>query len=264
MSESMILTRKESGAFIITLNRPEKRNAMPIEMMWEIGAALEEAAADRSSRAVIIHGEGKCFSAGIDVNSLAGIGQLVDAQPQFRSLLSRMQGVFNSMEAIEKPVIAAIHSLCIGMGLELALAADFRIATEGTKFAIPEAEFGLIPDVGGTSRLTRLVGSSYAKELIMMCRRIDERKALRIGLINEIVPPDKLMETAMQWVADLQTTAPLAVGMAKKIINRGAQLDPLTFQELEAYAQSTLLKTDDVREGLMSKLQKRKPEFKGK
>ena len=264
MGNEMITAQLEGDVFFIALNRPEKRNAIPVEMMWELGEAIERAGAERKARSVIIRGEGKCFSSGIDLNSLAQIGGLVSSPPEFRAILTRMQGVFNRMEMLEKPVICAMHCMCIGMAMELALAADFRIAAEGTVFSIPEAALGLIPDVGGTSRLTKIVGPAHAKELILLCRKIDAARAREIGLVTEVSPEGQLMEAALSMAAEAAAAAPLAVGIAKKIINRGAHLDTLTFQELEAYAQSALIGTDDVKEGIMAKAQKRPPQFKGK
>lgn len=264
MSEKTILTSKRENALIITLNRPEKRNALTFDMMWSIQDAIDLAATDGDVRIVIIHGEGKCFSAGIDIASLAELGQKLESLPAFRHELTKMQGVFNKIENLEKPVIAALHNQCLGMGMELALAADFRIAAEDTAFAMPEVELGLIPDVGGTSRLTRIIGPALAKELIVLCRRIGAKRAYDIGLVNEVVADGAHLETAAQWAENFKSCAPLAAGIAKKIINRGAHLDLLSLQELEAYAQSTIIKTEDVREGLMAKLQKRKPDFKGK
>lgn len=264
MAENLILTEKKDGAFIISLNRPEKRNAISFDMMETFDAGLEQAAKDREVRAIIIRGEGKCFSSGIDVNSLAQQGIMGMNGAEFRQMLPRLQGILNKMEAIEKPSIALLHTYCYGMGLELALAADFRIAAEGTLIALQEVELGLVPDVGGTARLVRTVGIAMAKEIIMMARKLDARRAYEIGLVNEIVPEAQLLETAMKWVADLKNCAPLAVGFAKKIIDRGAHLDKLSLMELEAYAQSNLLQTDDVKEGIMARMQKRPPEFKGK
>jgi len=225
---------------------------------------VDDAAADRAVRAIIIRGEGKCFSAGIDFNSLAGQGLMEKTGAEFRHMLFKLQAVLNRLEAVEKPVIALLHAYCYGMGLELALAADFRIAAEGTLIALQEVELGLVPDVGGTSRLVRTVGIPMAKEIIMTARRLDARRAYEIGLVNEIVPEEQLMPTAVKWVEQLKGCAPLAVGLAKKIIDRGAHLDKLSLMELEAYAQSSLLTTADVREGITAKLQKRPPEFKGK
>lgn len=264
MNESLIVIEQKDTARVIRINRPDKRNALSVDMMWTLAGALDAAAGDRAVRTVIVCGNGPCFSSGVDVMSLAQLSQQQTTTAEFRHFLARFQAVFTRMETMEKPVIAAMHSHCLGMALELALAADFRIASDDAVFGLPEVQLGLIPDVGGTSRLTRLLGPARAKELIMLARRIDADKALAYGLLHEVAPAGGHLDAAFRMAAELDACAPLAVGMAKKIINRGAHLDGETFRELEAYAQSALLKTEDVNEGVMAKIQKRAPQFKGK
>jgi enoyl-CoA hydratase/carnithine racemase len=253
---------RRDDALLITLNRPDKLNAISVEMMSDLDTTLDQAV-DRAVRAVIVRGEGRCFSAGIDLTSLLQLGITAMDGAEFRRLAARLQAVFNKMEALEKPVIALLHSFCFGMGLELALAADFRIAAEDTVLAIQEVELGIIPDVGGATRLVRTVGIPLAKEMILLGRRIDARRAYEIKLVNEVTPAGALLERGLAWAADLRGCAPLAVGMAKKIIDRGAHLDKLSSMELEAYAQSTLIGTVDVQEGIAAKLQRRPPVFSG-
>ena len=237
---------------------------MTVDMMWALAAALDQAEEDRAVRAVIVNGAGPCFSAGVDFLSLAQLSQRMPTTADFRHFLYRFQDVFTRIERMEKPVICAMHGYCLGMAWELALACDFRIAEPDTQFGMPEVQLGLIPDVGGTSRLTRLAGEARAKELVMMARRISAEQALALGLVNEVAEQGQAVDAALRWVEELKGCAPLAVGMAKKIINRGAHLDASTLRELEAYAQSTLLNTEDVKEGVMAKMQKRAPIFKGK
>jgi len=264
MAEDLVLSEKKGNVAIITLNRPRKRNAVSYEMALALDEQIDKAAEDDEVRVVVLRGEGPGFSAGIDFNMLTQISTKYSSTPVFRYFLPKLQEIFNKMETMEKPVIAALHGFCFGLGLEMALAADFRIAAEGTEIALQETEIGLIPDVGGTTRLTRTVGIPLAKEIIMTSRRLNARKALDIHLVNEVVPRDELMPVVMRWVERLENCAPLAIGLAKKIIDRGAHLDKLTFMALEGLAQSALIQTDDVKEGVMAKIQKRKPEFKGK
>jgi len=264
METETILTERIEGAMVITFNRPDKRNAVTRGMMAAMGEAIDRAAEDPQTRAVILRGAGKCFCSGIDFNMLAELGGKRTNTADFRHILTGLQGINNKIEALEKPVIAALHGFCFGLGLEIALAADFRIAAEGTQIALQEVELGLIPDVGGTTRLIRTVGIPMAKEIIMLARRLDAKRAYEIGLVNEVVAEDTLMNAAAGMVERLKGCAPLAVGLAKKVIDRGAHLDKLTLMELEAVAQSVLLKTDDVNEGVASKMQKRAPDFKGK
>ncbi|PIU68529.1 MAG: enoyl-CoA hydratase [Armatimonadetes bacterium CG07_land_8_20_14_0_80_40_9] len=263
MEKSPIIRSKEGNVQVISLNRPEKRNAINLEMMNLLRETLDEVAQSQDVRSIILKGEGAGFCSGLDFQMLAGLDTQDDTS-RFRHFLSGFQDVFNKLEAIEKPVIAALHGFVFGMGLELALAADFRIAAQGTKIAIQEVELGLIPDVGGTTRLTRTVGLVKAKEMIMLAKRISPEEAKEIHLVNEVTPEDELMTATFRWTEELGKNAPLAVGMAKKIIDRGMHLDKLSFMELEAYAQSTLLKTDDVKEGILAKIQKREPKFKGR
>jgi enoyl-CoA hydratase/carnithine racemase len=264
VAQDNITKETRDAARIISLDRTDKRNAMTVDMMWALAAALDEAEADKGVRAVIITGQGGCFSAGVDFMSLAQLSQQMPTTQDFRHFLYRFQDVFTRMERMEKPVIAAVHEYCLGMAWELALAADFRVAAKGTVFGLPEVQLGLIPDVGGTSRLTRLAGEARAKELVMLSRRIDADQAHAMGLVNDLCEKGDHLETALAMVGELKGCAPLAVGMAKKVINRGAHLDSATFRELEAFAQSTLLNTEDVKEGVMAKMQKRPPDFKGK
>lgn len=257
-----IRIERQDSALIITLNRPDKLNALSVEMMDEFGVGLDQAT-DPRVRAVIVRGEGRAFCAGIDLNSLLSQGVTAMDGAQFRRLVAHLQAVFNRIEALEKPVIALLHGYCFGMGLELALAADFRIAADDAVLAIQEVELGIIPDVGGTTRLVRTVGIPHAKEMIMLARRLDAQRAYEIGLVHEVVPGVGLAERAAAWVARLQDCAPLAVGLAKKVIDRGAHLDKLSFMELEALAQSNLIGTADVEEGIRARLERRPPVFRG-
>jgi len=264
MGSQLIATEKNEGVMTIKLNRADKRNAINTEMGEALQKAVEEAAADTAVRIVVLRGEGACFCSGIDFNMLAELNQKFPTAPQFRFHLEEIQRIFNTMEKMEKPVIALLHSYTYGMGTEMALAADFRIATDDLKMGIQEVELGLIPDVGGTTRLTRLAGIPVAKEMIMTARLIDAGEAHRFGLVNEVVPAGELDSALERWIERLGNCAPLAVGMAKKLIDRCGQMDKMTFMEMEGIAQSTLLKTEDVMEGVMARMQKRKPEFKGK
>lgn len=264
MAEEKILAKKEDKVMTISLNRPEKRNAVTIDMAMKLEEAIDKAASDKETRVIVLRGEGQCFCSGIDYNALAELGSNFPTTPEFRYFLPKLQGIFNKLEALEKPVIAALHTYCYGLGLEMAMAADFRIAEEGVKIALQETELGFIPDVGGTTRLTRLVGIPMAKEIIMTSLKLDAKEAYDIRLVNEVAPKGGLDDAIAKWVERLAGCAPLAVGFAKKIIDRGAHLDKMSFMELEGYAQSTLLNTEDVKEGVMARFQKRKPEFKGK
>ena len=256
-----VLTDKQDQNFIITLNRPEKLNALNEELMVGMRDAVESVATDKDIRCIIIRGEGKCFSSGIDFMALAGTGIMQGTGAFARRLIRQLQDMVNVVADVEKPVICALHGYCFGMATELALAADFRVATPDTRVAIQEVTLGLLPDVGGTTRLTRMLGPIMAKELIMTAREVEAEEALQLRLINRVA--DDAVAGALELAAQLNANAPLALAMVKKLINLGQHLDDRTFMEMEALAQSTIIWSKDVQEGVMAKMQKRKPEFKG-
>ena len=253
----------------LALNRPEKRNAINNDILRAIPEALAEV--DRPEvRAVIIYGEGAVFSAGIDFTSLAGdtgaqggAGGGPDLV-RFRRFVHASQMALDALERIEKPVIGAIHGYAGGLGLELALACDARIAAVGTRLGMPETRVGLVPDVGGTMRLTRTVGYAMAKELIMTARLIDAEEAVRIGLVNRVVGAGTQIAAAEELAGEIARNAPLAVGLAKRIIDIGHSADKSTFMDLESMAQSSLFQTEDFREGAAALVQRRDPKFKGR
>jgi enoyl-CoA hydratase/carnithine racemase len=253
----------------LALNRPEKRNAINNDILRAIPEALAEV--DRPEvRAVIIYGEGAVFSAGIDFTSLAGdtgaqggAGGGPDLV-RFRRFVHASQMALDALERIEKPVIGAIHGYAGGLGLELALACDARIAAVGTRLGMPETRVGLVPDVGGTMRLTRTVGYAMAKELIMTARLIDAEEAVRIGLVNRVVAAGTQIAAAEELAREIARNAPLAVGLAKRIIDIGHSADKSTFMDLESMAQSSLFQTEDFREGAAALAQRRDPKFKGR
>jgi enoyl-CoA hydratase/carnithine racemase len=269
MAESPIKVRVEGELAYIGLNRPEKRNAIDQATLRAIPAAIDEV--DRPEvRAVIIYGEGKAFSAGIDFTSLnndsgarSGAGGGPDMQ-RFRRFVAESQASLNRIESIEKPVVGALHGFVGGLGLELALACDARIAARDARLGMPEVRIGLVPDVGGTTRLTRTVGYARSKELIMTARMIDAGEAERIGLVNRVVADGAHLAAAEELAREMARNAPLAVGLAKRIIDKGHGLDKMTFQELEVLAQSSLLTTEDFREGAAALAQRRDPKFKGR
>src|ERR1700722_15699872 len=252
--QNVIKMRIDGDIAYLALNRPEKRNAINNEVLRALPKALEEIDR-REIRAVILYGEGAAFSAGIDFASLAsdtgapnGSGDGPDLI-RFRRFVHGAQMSLDALERIEKPVIAALHGYVGGLGLELALACDARIAAAGTKLGMPETRVGLVPDVGGTTRLTRTVGYARAKELIMTARMIDADAAEKIGLVNRVVAEGTHLAAAEELAREMARNAPLAVGLAKRIIDKGYGLDKMTFQELEVLAQSSLLLTEDFREG---------------
>jgi enoyl-CoA hydratase/carnithine racemase len=267
--QNVINVKIDGAIAYIALNRPEKRNAINNEVLRALPKALEEV--DRPEiRAIIIYGEGAVFSAGVDFTSLAsdasaqgGSGGGPDLA-RFRRFVHASQASLDALERIEKPVIGALHGYVGGLGLELALACDARIAAVGTRLGMPETRIGLVPDVGGTTRLTRTVGYAKAKELIMTARMIDADEAARIGLVNRVVAEETQIAAAEELAREMARNAPLAVGLAKRIIDIGQSVDKSTFMDLESLAQSSLFQTEDFREGATALAQRRDPKFKGR
>ncbi len=263
MASDHVVVKKDNHVMSIILNRPDKRNALSFDMCYAVEKAVEDAALDRDVRIIVLRGEGKCFSAGIDLEALNQETEKNPTPSEARFNLGRLHDAYSKIEKVEKPVIALLHGYSFGMGTEMALTADFRIAAEGTKIGLQEVELGFIPDAGGTVRLTRTVGIPMAKEIIMSAKILDAEDACNLHLVNQVVPMEQLDSTLDTWVEKLMGCAPLAVGFAKRIIDRGAHLDKLTFMEMEMYAYSNLINTEDVKEGVMARMQRRKPDFKG-
>lgn len=263
MSE-LVITRRRDSLFDIILNRPDKRNAINIEMFRAFDAAVTEANRTPGLRAVIIRGEGESFSAGIDVSALLGLAQTFGPhwQQRMRSITDEFQAVLNRLERLELPTIALLHGHCLGLAFELALACDIRLAAEGTILGLPETRLGIIPDVGGTTRLTRIVGPARAKELIFTGRRFDVATAERWGIVNYVVEREMLDAKATGLAEEIAQAAPLAVGMAKRVIDGLADIDRGLM--LEGWAQSQLFASEDFMEGAQAFMTRRPPEFKGR
>ena len=262
MSE-LVITHQRETTFEIVLNRPEKRNAINAEMFRQFDAAVTQANRTPGLRAVLISGAGESFSAGIDVSTLLGLAESHGPhwQQRMRSITDEFQGVLNRLERLELPTIALLHGHCLGLALELALACDLRLAAEGTALGLPETLLGIIPDVGGTTRLTRLVGPARAKELIFTGRRIDAAQAERWGIVNGVVAPDGLAAAGDALATEIAAAAPLAVGMAKRVIDGLADIDRGLI--LEGWAQSQLFSTQDFLEGAQAFMMRRRAEWKG-
>ena len=261
MSE-LVITQQRDTTFEIVLNRPEKRNAINAEMFRQFDAAVTQANRTPGLRAVLVRGAGESFSAGIDVSTLLGLAESHGPhwQQRMRAITDEFQGVLNRLERLELPTIALLHGNCLGLALELALACDLRLAAEGTLLGLPETLLGIIPDVGGTTRLTRLVGPARAKELIFTGRRIDAAQAERWGIVNGVVAPDGLTAAGEALAAEIAAAAPLAVGMAKRVIDGLADLDRGLM--LEGWAQSQLFGTQDFLEGAQAFMMRRRAEWK--
>jgi enoyl-CoA hydratase/carnithine racemase len=264
-----LLEEKNGPVYTLTLNRPEKRNALPFEMLRDICVKVEEQITDPEIRGIIIKGNGKVFSAGVDFHSLgmlAGrfMGDHAAGGAPIRADIHKFQQYLNRLESIETPIVCAMHGVVFGMALELALACDFRLMSDDCVWGLQEHQFGLIADLGGTSRLHRTVGASRAMEILMTGRRYSAAKALEWGLINYLYPEELLVTEAEKLVMDISKMAPLAVGVTKKIIKRGEGIDLMTQLDMEVSYQSFLLRSEDFQEGITALMEKRDPVWKRK
>jgi enoyl-CoA hydratase len=255
-----ILYEKSEGIATITINRPEKLNALNQETIQEISSTLDDAEKDENIRVVVITGAGdRAFSAGADINEMKGKTPI-----DLRRSCQRTKEMMNKVEDLEKPVIAAINGYALGGGLELAMACDLRIASEKARLGQPEINIGLIPGWGGTQRLPRFVGKAIAKEMIFTGKMIDAKTAERLGLVNAVVPADQLKAAVKKLAEELSSKPPIAVKLAKQLINNSIETNLRIGMMHESEAFGILSSTEDVKEGIAAFLEKRKPKFKGK
>jgi enoyl-CoA hydratase/carnithine racemase len=225
---SIVYSEDQGRVRHVVLNRPEKRNAMSQELLLALGEELREAAAESGVDCVVLRGEGPVFSAGVDLGELAESAGKPGVLRPFRSVFLECA---NLCETMAKPVVCQIHRTCVGGALEVALGCDLRVASSDAQLGLPEVRLGIIPDVGGSTRLPALVGLGRAKELIMTARLIDATEAERIGLVNRVVAPEQLEQATQQLVDELLANSPVAVGRAKRVLDASAR--PALAQTLE-------------------------------
>lgn len=262
MEFKTIIMEKNEGIGRITLNRPKAMNAMTSEMLHELEAAQKEIINDETIRVVVITGNGPAFCSGADFGL---ISYLLDLNPKkLFEELRHIQDVITVFETMEKPVIASINGYALGGGLDLSLACDFRIAARGAKMGEQYVKAGLMPDVGGTQRLPRLVGLAKAKEIIFLGDMIEGDEAERIGLVNRVVSNDDLELETTALALRLASAPTVAIGLAKKAICEGMAKDIQSGLEIEAHCQTLAMQTVDAREGLSAIQRKKAPKFIGK
>jgi enoyl-CoA hydratase len=260
MEFKCIIFEKSEGIATITLNCPEALNAFSKEVVEEMINALEDVRSDENVRVVVLTGAGeKAFSAGADIKAMVGMTAL-----KARELSLMGEKLCLALENLEKPVIAALNGYALGGGLEVAMACDLRIASKNARMGQTEINIGLIPGWGGTQRLTRLIGRTKAKELVFTGRMIDAKTAEQLGIVNMVVPHDKFRETVRQFALELASKAPVAVRVAKALINKGADIGLDSALALEREGFGVVASTEDLKEGVSAFTEKRKPIFKGK
>jgi len=257
----LVLSEDRGPIRHVVLNRPDKRNAFHAELVLATGAALAAAADDPAVRCVVLRGAGPMFSSGMD---LAALSALAHAPDRLRAFRRHCIEAWNRAEEMPKPAICAIHGACIGGALELALACDFRVLAADAIVGMPETRIGLIPDVGGSSRLPQMVGLGRAKELVMTGRMIGAEEAERIGLATRVAAPEELDASVQRLADELLACAPVAVGLAKRVMDASARPALAATLELEVVAQERCAATADFAEGALAFSEKRQPAFDGR
>jgi len=264
MSQDLLVLTKENGVATITLNRPDKFNAMTTEMWRRFPELIQEVNHDHSVKVLILTGAGKAFCSGSDAGRLASQIAGGKIEKTARELTTPLGVEVLHLARLQVPTIAAINGVAAAAGISLALACDIRIASEQARFVLVWAKMGLIPDGGATYFLTRLLGPSKALELAITGRSIDAAEAERIGLVNRVVPHDELPAVAKELATTVAEGPSIAFEFMKKGIYRALTHDLESQLDFESYAQGICRQTEDHHEGVEAFMQKRKPEFRGK
>jgi enoyl-CoA hydratase len=259
MNYEHLLLAAHDRVATITVNRPDKLNALNDAVLAELSSAVSALREDPDVGGIIVTGAGRAFVAGADISELAGQSA---AEGQARA--RRGQATFRLFETSPKPVIAAVNGFALGGGCELALACHIRVASDTAQFGQPEVKLGITPGYGGTQRLPRLVGRAQALEMLLSGDRIDAHEALRIGLVNKVVPAADLLKISDELLRRILVNAPLAVALCIESVDRGGALSLDDALALEASHFGLLSATDDMREGMAAFLAKRKAEFRGR
>jgi enoyl-CoA hydratase len=258
MTAPRILLERDDSIVALTLNRPDKLNAIDGAMLDALEEVLDRLEADRNYRAVILTGAGRAFSAGADIKEWTALA------PQEFGPGWGLRGhrLFDRLAALSPPVIAAINGIAFGGGLELALCADIRIAAEGARLGLPEATIAALPGWGGTQRLPRLIGPGRAKQMILTGQPIEAARAEAFGLVSEVVPAEALIARARELARQIAANAPLAVRAAKRLVDAALPASPAA--TLEVPASMAVGATEDAREGRQSFLERRPPAYRGR
>ena len=257
---SNIIYEKRERVAAITLNRPKALNALNTALLTELREALQDAENDENIGVIVITGAGdRAFCAGADIPEIQGRSPI-----EARDYASSGQECTRYMERIRKPIIARVNGFCLGGGQEIAMACDFRIASDRARFGQPEINLAIIPGYGGTQRLARLIGKTKAMEINMLGDHIDANEAYRLGLLNKVVPAEELDKAVDEFIQKLLSKSSVVLGIMKLAINKGIEMDLDGALYYEAECFGSALASEDSTEGLQAFLEKRKPEFKGK
>jgi enoyl-CoA hydratase len=260
VSDRELVRETRDGVAWVTVNRPDKLNALNDRVIEELAATFDALGSDAAVRGVVVTGAGeKAFVAGADIGELAGQTP-VGGQERSR----RGQAVFDRIEALGKPVIAAVNGFALGGGCELALACHVRVAAEGARLGTPEVKLGLMCGYGGTQRLARLVGKGRALELLLTGEMVEAQEALRIGLVNRVVPREKLLGEAEALLRKMLANGPLSLRFTLDAVNRGLEMPAREAMALEATLFGLICTTEDMKEGTRAFLEKRPPKFQGR
>lgn len=258
MTYETLLTDLDQGILTVTVNRPDKLNALNRSVLADLDRLMDRVQTDPDIKAVLLTGAGpKAFVAGADISEFLQAGPDEGA-----ALAKRGQDLFFRIERSPKPIIAAVNGFALGGGCELAMSCHFRLASDNARFGQPEVNLGIIPGYGGTQRLPRLIGPGRAMELILTGGMIDASEALRIGLVNHVTSPEALMETARGIIQTILTRSPVAIGQAIAAVNAATQGDDGYAVEVEKFRGCC--GTEDMKEGVTAFLEKRKPVFPGR
>jgi enoyl-CoA hydratase/carnithine racemase len=260
MNTETIAVETVGAACVVTLHRPERRNAVSRQMMDELVQAASAAEADPAIRGIIITGSERYFSAGADLNEV----QALSTGPEMLRYFQKWHRTCRALEENEKPVIAAIEGFCLTGGFELALACDLRIGAASSTYAITSARIGTVAGAGGTQRLPRLVGPSRALELMFDADPVGADEAYRIGLINKLVKDGEALKTALATVEHYATRAPMSHAFIKHTVYTGMQMDLVSSLDYEAFIAATIYHSEDRREGIGAFFEKRTPVYRGK
>lgn len=259
MEYTNLLVERQEAIAIIKINRPKYLNALNSLTLEELSYILEEVASDPMIRVVILTGNGeKAFVAGADISQMQNLTPL-----EARRFSQLGQAIMNKIENLPQPVIAAVNGFALGGGTEIAMACDIRLASENAKFGQPEVTLGILAGFGGTQRLSKLVGSGRASEILFTGEMLDANEAYRIGLVNHVYPLESLMTGALSLAKKIASRAPVAVQLTKSAIQKGKNMDLFSGQAYEAEVFGQTFSTEDQKEGCSAFLEKRQPEFRG-